>query len=80
MDNKKILKQYGFERVVRTDYRDYEHQLWESREFLLKAYGPHRPRELSRYLLEPKNLPAEEAGRGWVSQSLPVLLKNNCGA
>ena len=80
MDNKKILKQYGFERVVITDYCDYGHQLWESRGFLLKDYGPRRPRELSRYLLEPKNLPANMAIRGWVSQSLPVLLKNNCGS
>jgi hypothetical protein len=78
MDNQTILKQYGFQRAVICNHRDHGHQLWDNFYFLLKDYGSRRQRGLSRYLLEPKNLPADSAVTGYASQSLPDLLKNNC--
>ena len=78
MDNKTILKQYGFQRAVLPGNHRGGYQLWESPKFLLKDYGPRRPRELSRYLLEPKNLPADSWVTGYASQSLVALLTNNC--
>jgi len=78
MDNKTILKQYGFQRAVIGNHRDHGHQLWESPKFTLKDYGPRRPRELPRYLLEPKSLPADSWVTGYASPSLLALLKNNC--
>lgn len=78
MDIKKLLKQYGFQRAVIGNHRDHGHQLWESPNFLLKDYGPRRQKGLSRYLLEPKNLPADSLITGYASQSLLYLLENNC--